>query len=123
MARSNNPFACQDGILYIKLKESGILPLVAMIDALPHTFFGRSKNAPAYITVERAITWHETELRESKGRSGRPDVLRALKAALSQFQEGRTTFRFEQAPGKPAQAKRGSDAGAKKKANQRRRRE
>jgi hypothetical protein len=44
----------QNGEAFIKLKDSGIPPLCALIDGLPMTFFGKAKTA---------LAWFENEAR------------------------------------------------------------
>lgn len=72
MAKSKTPFAVnkEGDTLYVKLKYSGIHPLVAMFDGISLTHFGNEKTA--YLKVQQAINWHEKELRESKGTAATP---------------------------------------------------
>ncbi len=76
-----------DKTLFIKLKYSGIHPLVVAYDGISLIFFGKGKTA--YLTVEDAANWHEKELRDTRGRSGNQEVLALLRKALADFQEGR----------------------------------
>src|SRR4051812_8555391 len=46
--------------IFVKFRASGITPLVATIDCLPMTFFGRGKTP--YLRVQTALEWFEKEL-------------------------------------------------------------
>jgi hypothetical protein len=74
MARKQKtPLAVDDNdVIYIKLKASGIHPLVAMCDGLPLALFGKGKRATAYIQVQTALAWHEKELKDSHGPCSSP---------------------------------------------------
>lgn len=45
-----------DGTLYVELRVV-MSPLVALVDGLPMTFFGKSKKSPAYMKIDDAIAW------------------------------------------------------------------
>lgn len=72
--------------LYVLISHCGIHPLVIACDGLPLMMHGRCGRQKAYIKVSDAIAWHEKELAESHGLSGRPDAVQALKALLARFE-------------------------------------
>jgi hypothetical protein len=81
MARKKfTPFAhYRDGQdLYIRMKYSGIHPLVVLYDGISLHFFGKEKTG--YLLVEDAVAWHEKELQETNGRAGNRQVMELLRA-------------------------------------------
>jgi hypothetical protein len=85
---TKTPFATDTdcSMLYVKLKHSGINPLVVAFDGITTTRFGRGKTQ--YLTVRDVINWHEKELQETAGRSGSRSILEALQTALQNFDSG-----------------------------------
>jgi hypothetical protein len=73
----------------VKLRYSGIHPLVVRCDGVPVTFCGKSRTA--YLRVHHAIVWQEKELRETQGASGDRETLDALREALGKFERGELT--------------------------------
>ncbi len=72
--------------LYVKLRWSGISPLVAMIDGLSLTFFGKGKTA--YLSVETVLDWFKNELRLSPGSKRFQDGVMAYERILERFRNG-----------------------------------
>lgn len=88
MARkSKTPLAVSKNghILFVRL-EAVMNPLVAMIDGLRITRFGKEKQW--YMRVTDAIRWQRKELADSHGRSGSAEILQALIEVLRKFRKG-----------------------------------
>lgn len=78
-----NPFAECQGILYMRIKDTGIHPLCLLIDGAQMVTFGKEKTH--YLTVQQAIDWHEKEVRDSMGKSGSQKIADVLKGVLAIF--------------------------------------
>lgn len=72
--------------IYVRLKSSGISPLVAMIDALPLIFFGKGKTA--YLRVETALDWFEKESKTSPANRTYKEAIDAYRDVLEKFKKG-----------------------------------
>lgn len=56
----------EDGVQYIRVKDSGIHPLCVACDGLRITLFG--KETEAHLRLADALEWHRTELPRTRGK-------------------------------------------------------
>lgn len=79
-------FISCEGQLYIKVKYTGINFLCLLADGVPLTMF--DKGRIVCLKIEDAISWHEREIEETKGRW--PDMmLIALQKARDDYKSGK----------------------------------
>jgi len=78
-------FAACRGVNYVLASSSGIEPLVIAIDGLRLTSF--DGDARPHLRLDDVISWHETELAATGGRSGDRQLLDVFKAARARFAE------------------------------------
>jgi hypothetical protein len=76
--------------IFVKLKASGISPLVAMIDGLSLTFFGKSETP--YLKVTTELEWFEKELPHDPGNKDYQTAIAAYRRILEKFQAGEIHF-------------------------------
>ena len=89
MSKKQPAIAECKGELYCKAKHSGIHHLVILIDALPITFFGKSKEP--WIKLSQVRDWHLKEIDESHGRSGSRAVADACSKILGDYAKEKTS--------------------------------
>ncbi len=74
------------GNLYVWIKRSGIPALIPFIDGMAICTFEKSKKQ--YLKIEDVISWHESELIESGGKSGSKVVADGLRKIKEQHAAG-----------------------------------
>ncbi len=74
--------------IFIKLRKSGIHPLIAMGYGMPITFFGKGRTA--YLAVEDALAWFEKELPYDPTNPDYPKVIAIYRRVLQNFRKGQT---------------------------------
>jgi hypothetical protein len=81
----------KDGKFYVEMRAV-LSSLSAMIDGLPMTFFGKARDGhgKAYMTVDAAIEWCETEVKRFGPDEKVEKRKQALLHARSEFLAGRT---------------------------------
>jgi hypothetical protein len=89
MSKKRTVFACNQKELYVELKAI-MWPMLAMIDGIGITFFGKGKKP--YLKIDTAIQWLEKELTHNptypNGKSQGREMLQALKEAKEKFNQG-----------------------------------
>ena len=89
--RKPTPYAeGSDGVLYV-LVSAVMHPLIPLTDGLPITFFGKSKRAKPYLTVDQAIDWCEKE-QQFRNDPKRATVLVNLKRAKEAQASGNLSY-------------------------------
>lgn len=76
--------------LFIKLRSSGISPLVAMVDGLRLSFFGKEQTA--WLRVETALEWFEKELPRDPDNKNYKMAITAYRRVLEHFRDGKIEF-------------------------------
>lgn len=85
------PFVNYQGECYVRANNTGIHFLSLFVDGVQFYYFSETKpikNNTRYIKLETAINWHETEIRETKGKWKRE--------ALEMLLDARAKFKIEQ---------------------------
>jgi hypothetical protein len=88
VVRNKSPIVECKGVFYVNTKASGIHQLVILIDGMNITVFKGHKREGMFLKLDDAIAWHEKELAETKGRSGRRDYLDMLFKARTKVTQG-----------------------------------
>jgi hypothetical protein len=76
--------------IFVQLRASGIDPLVAMIDCLPLTFFGKGKTP--YLRVQTALEWFEKEIQYGVEVEKKQMAITAYRRILEHFAAGKIVW-------------------------------
>jgi hypothetical protein len=76
----------RDGIPYVRLRDSRIPPLCALVDCLRLAFFGKGKTA--YISLETALEWFVNEAKHCPENKCYPQSVEWYRNTIERFKRG-----------------------------------
>jgi hypothetical protein len=81
----------KNGAAYIRLKDSGIPPLCAMIDGLPFVLFDKRKTA--YLGLETALEWFVNELKHDPKNQDYQAAIEKYRDIIERHKRGEIEYR------------------------------